>query len=162
MNLVHWERNLKEAMRRGFQVNLMCTFNVLCVTNFKSLLEKVLEWREEFGKDAIGFDTPYLKEPHHWMINILPESFNSYMDETLEFIDSHGDKFKPSEYEKFKRVTNFMRENPIDPLKIQKGRRDFYSFFNENDKRVGLNLLEVFPEYTEFYNYCKQVYENYG
>ncbi len=162
MNLIHWERNLKEAMRRGFQVNLMCTFNVLCVTNFKSLLEKVLEWREEFGKDAIGFDTPYLKEPHHWMINILPESFNSYMDETLEFINSHGDKFKPSEYEKFKRVTNFMKENPVDPLKIQKGRRDFYSFFTENDKRVGLNLLEVFPEYTEFYNYCKQVYENYG
>jgi hypothetical protein len=71
------------------------------------------------------------------------------------------DKFKAQEYEKFKRVTNYMKTNPVDPQKIKQGRRDFYSFFEENDKRLGLNLLEVFPEYTEFYEQCKQVYESY-
>jgi organic radical activating enzyme len=161
LKLDHWERNLKEAMRRGFRVSIMVTFNVLCVSNFKSLLEKVIEWREEFGHEAIGFDVPYLKEPPHWMINILPKEFISYMDETLEFIDSRMDLFKPSEYEKFKRVTNYMKENPVDPQKIKQGQRDFYSFFKENDKRVGLNLLEVFPEYEGFYNQCKEVYETY-
>jgi organic radical activating enzyme len=162
MNIEHWENNLREAMSRGFQVNLMCTFNVLCVTNFKSLLHKVIEWREEFGHHAIGFDTPYLKEPPHWMINILPESFLLYMDETLSFIDANMDKFSAREYEKFKRVRNYMKENPVDPLKIQQGRRDFYSFFTENDKRLGTNLLETFPEYTDFFNYCKEVHDNYG
>jgi hypothetical protein len=54
-----------------------------------------------------------------------------------------------------------MKTNPVDPQKIKQGRRDFYSFFEENDKRLGLNLLEVFPEYTEFYEQCKQVYESY-
>jgi len=161
LQLEHWERNLKEALRRGFEVSLMCTFNVLCVTNYKSLMHKMIEWREEFGMDAIRFDVPYLKEPPHWMINILPESFIPYMDDTLKFIDDNMDKFKPQEYEKFKRVTNYMKTNPVDPAKIHQGQRDFYSFFTENDKRLGTNLLETFPEYTEFYNYCKGVYESY-
>jgi organic radical activating enzyme len=161
MNLEHWEQNLKTAMSMGFEVNLMCTFNVLCVSNYKNLMHKMLEWRAEFGKNAISFDVPYLKEPPHWMINILPDTFLPYMDDTLKFIDDNKDNFQPQEYEKFKRVTQYMRTNPVDPKKIKQGQRDFYSFFKENDKRVGLNLLEVFPEYTEFYNYCKQVYENY-
>jgi organic radical activating enzyme len=161
LQLTHWERNLKKALSMGFEVSIMCTFNVLCVSNYKSLMHKMIEWREEFGKNAIRFDVPYLKEPPHWMINILPESFIPYMDDTLKFIDDNMDKFKAQEYEKFKRVTNYMKTNPVDPQKIKQGRRDFYSFFEENDKRLGLNLLEVFPEYTEFYEQCKQVYESY-
>jgi hypothetical protein len=26
---------------------------------------------------------------------------------------------------------------------------------------LGTDLLKTFPEYTEFYNLCKQIYENY-
>lgn len=161
LQLEHWERNLKEALRRGMRVNLMITFNVLCVTNFKSLLDKIIEWRKEFGRESIGFDTPYLKEPPHWMINILPAEFNKYMEDNLNFISDNSDMFSSGEYEKFKRVTNYMKENPIDPKKIEQGRRDFFVFFRENDKRVGLNLLEVFPEYSDFYNLCRETYINY-
>ena len=160
LNLEHWERNLKKALSMGFEVSLMCTFNVLCVTNYKSLMYKMKEWRAEFGYESIRFDVPYLKEPPHWMINILPESFMGYMYDTLDFIDGDPD-FRPDEYERFKRVTNYMKTNPVDPAKIRQGQRDFYVFFTENDKRLGTNLLETFPEYTEFYNYCKGVYESY-
>ena len=158
----HWERNMKEAVRQlDVPVNFMCTFNVLCVTNFRSLLEKIIEWRKELGKDKINFDTPYLKEPPHWMINILPPEFTRYMDENLKFIVDNQEWFSGVEYEKFKRVTDYMKENPVDTKKILQGQRDFYVFFTENDRRLGTDLLELFPEYTEFYNYCKEVYENY-
>ena len=144
----------------GFEVSLMCTFNVLCVSNYKNLMYKMKEWRSEFGYESIRFDVPYLKEPPHCMINILPESFMEYMYETLEFIDGDPD-FRPDEYERFKRVTNYMKTNPVDPVKIEQGRRDFYSFFTENDKRLGTSLLKTFPEYSDFYYHCKEVYENY-
>jgi hypothetical protein len=157
----HWERNMRAVLATGTTVNFMCTFNVLCVTNFKSLLEKIIEWRKEYGKEAIKFDTPYLKEPPHWMINILTDDFIPYMDNTLEFIKENSEWLSDLEYEKFKRVTNYMKENPVDQKKILQGRRDFYSFFTENDKRLGTNLLNTFPEYTEFYNLCKKIYENY-
>ncbi len=157
----HWERNMIEVAKAGATVNLMCTYNVLCVTNFKSLLEKVIEWREKLGFEAVAFDTPYLKEPPHWMINILPKHFLKYQEDTLKFIEDNQKWFTGVEYEKFKRVTDYMRENPVSEEKIRAGRRDFYSFFTENDKRLGTNLLKTFPEYTDFYSMCKEVYENY-
>ena len=76
----HWERNYKEALKRGWEANIMCTFNILCVATFTKFLEKVVEWRNEFGKTLVQFDTPYLKEPPHWMINILTEDFLELMD----------------------------------------------------------------------------------
>lgn len=157
----HWERNMIEIIKAGATVNLMCTYNVLCVTNFQKLLQKVIEWREKFGFESVSFDTPYLKEPPHWMINILTDDFIKHQESQLQFIIDNKKWFTDVEYEKMLRVTNYMKENPVSPEKIKAGRRDFYSFFTENDKRLGTNLLETFPEYKEFYELCKNVYENY-
>ncbi len=161
LNCTHWERNVKQVMDTGATVNLMCTFNVLSVTNFKKLLEKVIEWRKEKGFKSVAFDTPYLKEPPHWMIKILTPDFEKYMDENLKFIESNMEWFTGVEFEKFKRLTNYMKEHKLPEEKIMAGRRDFYVFFTENDRRLGTNLLKIFPEYKEFYNLCKSVYENY-
>jgi len=158
----HWERNMKEIIKAGATVNLMCTYNVLCVTNFYKLLEKVIEWRKEYGIESVSFDTPYLKEPPHWMINILTEDFISHQEKQLEFISDRKEWFTDVEYEKMLRVTNYMKENPVTEEKIRQGRRDFYSFFIENDRRLGTDLLKTFPEYREFYNLCKEVYKNYN
>lgn len=161
MDCAHWERNMKAVMKTGATINLMCTFNVLCVATFRKFLEKVIEWRKEFGKEAVSFDTPYLKEPPHWMIKILTPDFIPYMDANLQFIQDNPDYFTGVEYEKFKRVTNYMKEHELTPEHIRAGRRDFFSFFNENDNRLGTNLVELFPEYKDFYALCKQVYLNY-
>ena len=102
------------------------------------------------------------------MINILPESFNKYMDDNLEFIKNNFIKndnqtgFNEIEYEVFKRVVDYMRQNPVDPEKIKKGRRDFYVFFNETDKRNSTDFYTLFPEYHEFMELCKKEYLNYG
>jgi organic radical activating enzyme len=157
----HWERNMKEVIKIGSTVNLMCTYNVLCVTNFQQLLHKVIEWRKEYGMNSVAFDTPYLKEPPHWMINILTDDFIQYQEDTLKFIKDNQQWFTGLEYEKFLRVTDYMKEKTVDENKIRNGRRDFYSFFTENDRRLGTDLLKTFPEYTEFYNFCKNVYDNY-
>ena len=157
----HWERNMIEVIKAGATVNLMCTYNVLCVTNFQQLLEKVIEWREKFGFQSVSFDTPYLKEPPHWMINILTDDFIEHQERQLQFIVDNKKWFTDVEYEKMLRVTDYMKENPVSEEKIRAGRRDFYSFFTENDKRLKTNLLKTFPEYSEFYELCKKVYSEY-
>jgi hypothetical protein len=101
-----------------------------------------------------------LKDPPHWMINILPPEFMSYMDDTLKFMEDNAEWFELSEIVKFRRVHEYMKTNPVDQDKIRRGRRDFYVFFTENDKRLGTNLLELFPEYTDFYQLCKETYES--
>ena len=156
----HWERNMLEIVKMKKRVNFMCTFNVLCVTNFQSLLEKVVEWRKEYGADLFHLDIPYLKDPPHWMINILTTDFMPYMDRTLKYMEDNAEWFELSEIVKFKRVTEYMRTNPVDADKIRRGRRDFYVFFTENDRRLGTNMLELFPEYKDFYQLCKETYES--
>lgn len=159
----HWERNFKEALNRGWEVNIMCTFNVLCVSTFTNFLEKVVEWRKEYG-DKVRFDTPYLKEPPHWMITILTEDFLEDMNANLKFIKDRPNVFTGAEYEKMKRVTDYMTsqlQNNIASDKITQGRRDFYSFFKENDKRLGTDLIKVFPRYEQFYKLCEEVYLKY-
>jgi organic radical activating enzyme len=160
LNCEHWERNMLEFVKLGKRVNFMCTFNVLCVTNYKKLLEKVIEWRKQYGSHLIHLDIPYLKDPPHWMINILTPDFMVYMEDTLKFMEDNAEWFELSEIVKFRRVTEYMRTNPVDAGKIHRGRRDFYVFFTENDRRLGTNLLELFPEYTDFYQLCKETYES--
>jgi organic radical activating enzyme len=160
LDCAHWERNMLEIVKMKKRVNFMCTFNVLCVTNFQSLLEKVVEWRKEYGADLFHLDIPYLKDPPHWMINILTPDFMPYIDRTLKYMEDNAEWFELSEIVKFKRVTEYMRTNPVDADKIRRGRRDFYVFFTENDRRLGTNMLELFPEYKDFYQLCKETYES--
>jgi organic radical activating enzyme len=161
LNCEHWERNMLKVVEVGKKIHFMCTFNVLCVTNYKQLLEKVIEWRKIYGFDAFHLDIPYLKDPPHWMINILTPNFMVYMDDTVKFMEDNTEWFQQSEIVKFKRVTEYMRKNPVDPERIRRGRRDFYVFFTENDRRLGTDLLETFPEYKDFYLLCKDTYESY-
>ena len=157
----HWERNFIEAIKRGYKVNIMCTFNVLCVATFQNFLHKIIDWRKQYGKESLAFDTPYLKEPPHWMLNILPDDFKKYMDGHLQFMLDNAKWFESVEIAKMERVRDYMYQNPVSAQKIKQGQRDFYSFFKENDKRLGTDLLKTFPMYKEFYEYCKGIYETY-
>jgi hypothetical protein len=153
-------------------INLMITFNALTVTTFKSLLEKILEWRKKYegiiiptskSKRTIRFDTPYLKEPLHYDMNILPkEEFMPYMTECLSFIfenvdDDDPTMFQTVEFEKFRRVHDYMKTTIYDEEKLNQGRKDFYNWFNEYDRRRDTNFLETFPEYENFYNRCSRL-----
>jgi organic radical activating enzyme len=154
-----WESNVRKILDAGSTVSLMCTYNVLCVTNFNKLLDKIIDLRKDYGIHKVQFDAPYLKTPWFWMMNILTEDFLPYMSSTLQYIKDRPEWFSEFEYEKFKRVVDYMKANTVSDHIIQQGRRDFYSFFTENDMRLGTNLLKTFPEYTEFYQLCKVVYD---
>jgi len=173
LDLELWEKNLDTYARTArTPITLMVTFNALTVTTFKSLLEKILEWRKKYegiiipnggefdtGR-TIRFDTPYLKEPLHYDMNILPKpEFMPYMTECLAFIfenvdDDDPTMFQTMEYEKFRRVHDYMQNTLYSDEKLEEGWTDFYNWFNEYDRRRGTNFLETFPEYEDFYNWC--------
>lgn len=171
MNLELWEKNLELYVTETHSpVTLMITFNILSVTSFKELLKKILEWRKKWSHlvydnspydRKIRFDTPYLKEPLQYDMNILPkEEFMPYMDEALQFMKDNVDekdvtKFSELEYEKFRRVVDYMRTAKYRDDVILEGRNDFWNWFDEYDRRRGTNFLETFPEYKNFYEMCK-------
>lgn len=174
LNLKLFQKNMDiYAEETKCPINLMITFNALAVTTFKSLLEQILVWRERYhdiiiptethAQRRIRFDTPYLKEPLHYDMNILPKSeFMPYMTECLEFMkenldDNDPKKFQQLEYEKFRRVHDYMAKTRYPKEKLDEGRKDFFNWFNEYDRRRNCNFLETFPEYEDFYNRCGRI-----
>lgn len=168
LDLTVWEQNFHTYLTKTKNpVTFMITFNILAVTSFKSLLEKMLEWRRQYGwydhlnEHRIRFDTPYLKEPLQYDMNILPkEEFMPYMHEALDYIKQNvnnaaSDMFTDLEYEKFRRVVDYMETTHYSNDKLKEGRTDFHRWFTEFDHRRGTNFLETFPEYKKFYLDCK-------
>lgn len=174
LNLEIWEKN-QDIYLRGVKSHIthMCTFNVLSVTSFKLFLEKILEWRKTYDDvipNTIGshelvrkirFDTPHLKEPLQYDMNILPkEDFLPYFDECLQFIENNLDdndttKFDQLEYERFRRVRDYFATTEYSDDKLIEGRIDFYNWFNEYDLRRDTDFLETFPEMEDFYRLCE-------
>jgi hypothetical protein len=170
LDLAVWEENFHTYVRKSESpITFMITFNIFSVTSFKSLLEKFLEWRKIYGwneekkQHIIRFDTPYLRDPIQYDMNILPkEEFMPYMYDSLQFMkdnldDNRADAFSTMEYEKFKRVVDYMAETNYSEEKLIEGRRDFYNWFNELDDRRETDMLSVFPEMMNFYRLCQEV-----
>lgn len=168
LDLAVWEQNLDTYLTKTkLPVTFMMTFNILTVTNFQSLLEKVLEWRERYnGIDQnkwqrIRFDTPFLKEPLQYDMNLLPkEEFMPYMENHLDFIlanldDKNRSKFSELEYEKFKRVVKYMETTIYTQERLLEGKRDFFNWFTEYDARRGTDFIKTFPELAGFYISCQ-------
>jgi hypothetical protein len=172
LDLELWETNFHTYLTQtDSPITFMVTFNLFCVTSFTGLLEKFLEWRTLYGwyddkpndKHRVRFDTPYLRDPLQYDMNILPkEEYMPYMYDSLKFMednvdDERSDKFTTLEYEKFKRVVDYMQETVYTDEKLIEGRRDFYNWFNELDDRREADFLSVFPEMMDFYKLCQTV-----
>jgi hypothetical protein len=166
LDLALWERNFHAYLSGTTSpITFMITFNILSVTTFKTLLQKILEWRsiyryKNITERRIRFDTPYLKEPLQYDINILPKKeFLPYMNESIDFIKANVDdedntKFTREEYEKFRRVVDYMTNTEYVPEKVTEGRQDFYNYFKTLDLRRGTDFKSVFPEMKKFYRQC--------
>jgi hypothetical protein len=168
LDLTVWEKNLDTYLTKtNLPVIFMITFNILTVTNFQRLLEKILEWRVRYNGvnqtrwQRIQFDTPFLKEPLQYDMNLLPkDEFMPYMTSHLDFIlanldDKNRSKFNDLEYEKFLRVVKYMESSIYTPEKLIEGKRDFYNWFTEYDRRRGTDFAKTFPELNMFYTICK-------
>jgi hypothetical protein len=170
LDLTIWEKNLDIYLTKTkLPITFMCTFNILTVTNFQKLLEKILEWRVKYnGFDQnkwqrIRFDTPFLKEPLQYDMNILPkDEFMPYMKSHLDFIlanldDKNRSKFSELEYEKFLRVVKYMETTIYSQERLLEGKCDFFNWFTEYDRRRGTNFLETFPKLKDFYYNCGDI-----
>jgi hypothetical protein len=172
LDLSIWEQNLDTYMTVSGQiVSFMITFNALSVPNFQSLLVKLLEWRVRYAPSDdpspkirnVRFDTPYLREPLQYDINILPkDQFMPYMLEALAFMEAHENDdnkqaFGSLEVDKFRRVVKYMQSTEYNTDKLLEGRRDFHAWFTEYDRRRGTDFRQTFPELVAFYQACGQL-----
>ena len=153
--LANCQRYLSEVPSGKFSI--MSTYNALSVSSYMNFLKDVLKLKLEFSNRhrSVGIDVPYLDHPKWMNVGILPMSYQSMLEEQIEFVKSNhadGKGFQVWEYNKLERIMFLFSPNP--DITHQ---RDFYQFFNEHDARRATDFLATFPEMADFWHYCKSL-----
>ena len=119
LNLELFETNLKLIMQKlghhhvddfsGIQI--MNTFNIMCVTSYVEFLKKIDEWRRELqhGKEypKVMFDIPHCTEPNHWTLVGLPDRYDEYFDLVTGYFEKNKWKSNWQKYPKDQHDDNY-------------------------------------------------------
>ena len=149
----------------NLKITFMCTYNALSVSSFTDFLREIYNRRLELPWDInhpqLQVSTPYLRNPAFLTIKILDKSFRQHIEDTINFMEEYKAGtgiagFNNDERIMFKRILSWFDVAPkAEELKIN--RQDFAKYVDEYDRRKGINFLKTFPEYTDFYNMCKDL-----
>ena len=147
MDVKSFETNLQDVLDAGIPVIIMATFGVMSINTYKTLLEKVKEWKT-IG-DIIIDPTP-LYHPAQFDIKMLNNKFKPFFDEISEFMESNKTIFSQLEHDKWQMVQSYWENNKqfvkddIDDL------RTFIKTYEERDTWLPDRFENLFPEINEW------------
>lgn len=147
-------------------LTFIITMNNLSLLGLQRILQDILELRKLYSTEyqRIWFDTPVLRTPSWQSLQILPEVYSDILENVIKWMKLHQlvegedryDGFKDYEIQRMERDLAWMRKGKkLSKDYVKEQRADFYRFFNEYDKRRGLDFLETFPQMKEFWQECK-------
>jgi organic radical activating enzyme len=150
------ERLLDSGQFRG--IHVMCTINALCLSTLDQLLECIMNWKIEYGREAISFTLNILRFPSFQSPLVLPDAQRTVYRQRLvtwlehwvdsEFIHEH-------EINHTQRLIDYLdvvKTPHSDAFEMPKLLNDFKQFYQQYDQRRGKNFTETFPELKEWYN----------
>jgi organic radical activating enzyme len=150
------ERLLDSGQFRG--IHVMCTINALCLTTLDQLLETMLQWKTEYGKDAVSFTLNILRFPSFQSPLILPDDIRTeYMLLLRDWLlNNCGSEFlHEHEINHLQRLIDYLdlvktpHSEAFDRPKLL---NDFKQFHTQYDQRRGKNFTATFSELKEWYN----------
>ncbi len=156
---------------KNSQLVFMSTYNAFSVINYHKFLEQVTElknkYRNQHGHTRVLLDTPYLKDPNFLSCYVLTDKYWGYVRKDLAYLK---EQMKPGkdgifiyyehEVAKFERILNWL-ESLEENKHRDDVRRALYSFICEYEKRKDIKFQDYCPEYMDFYELCKDKYEEY-
>jgi organic radical activating enzyme len=159
-------------------ITFINTFNLLSVPKIREYMEYILELRKRYDREGQGvkkipiydpynthpdfevwprqrvwFDIPLLRYPDWLSIDLLPASYDKYLEDTIEFMEANYDTddsfggFYDFEVDKLKRNLEWMRENRKNITDKKTRTKNLQMFLKQMDNRRGTNFNKVFPEF---------------
>jgi organic radical activating enzyme len=155
-----WANNVERLLNSGqFRgIHVMCTINALCLSSLDQLLECIMNWKLEYGRDAISFTLNILRFPSFQSPLVLPDNLRTEYKQRLvdwlacwcdsEFIHEH-------EVNHTQRLIDYLdvvKTPHSDAFDRTKLLNDFRQFYSQYDQRRSKDFGQAFPELTEWYN----------
>jgi len=150
------ERLLGSKQFRG--IHVMCTINALCLDSLDQLLECIVKWKLEYGRDAISFTLNILRFPSFQSPLVLPDSLRTqYRDQLAGFMVRHKgySYLHEHEWNHLQRLVDYLdvvKTPHSDAFEMPKLLNDFKQFFSQYDSRRSKDFGQAFPKLKEWYN----------
>ena len=181
LNYEQMQTNVVEFLENtdNTAVTFINTYNALSVPKTKEFLEYVLSLRNKFSQSNQGikyipiydpynthkdyeihprqrvwFDIPLLRNPEWQNVQLLPESFDHYIEEAIDFMKQNMDTsnfvgFYDFEVAKLERNLAVLREKRFTGDDAKFHRANMIKFFKQYDERKGTDFTKVFPEFKD-------------
>lgn len=150
------ERLLSSGQFRG--IHVMCTINALCLDSLDQLLECILQWKTEYGRDAISFTLNILRFPSFQSPLVLPDAVRTeYMLELQAWLDANktNEFLHEHELNHLARLIDYLdvvKTPHSDAFDLPQLLNDFKQFFTQYDSRRGKDFGAAFPALAPWYN----------
>ena len=150
------ERLLDSGQFRG--IHIMCTINALCLSTLDSLLDCMLNWKREYGRDAVSFTLNILRFPSFQSPLVLPDYLKTHHKNTLEtWLSNECDSEFLHEHEinHLQRLIDYLdvvKTPHSEAFEMPKLLNDFKQFYTQYDQRRGKDFGAAFPELKEWYD----------
>ena len=156
-----WANNVELLLDSGkFRgIHVMCTINALCLDSLDSFLEMIMNWKREYGVDAINFSLNILRFPSFQSLTVLPLGMRRrYSNKLTDFAMRYRDSsygMHEFEWNQLSRLVSYIDEveqahsEAAAQLILQK---DFKNFYTQYDQRRGKNFASTFPALADWYN----------
>ena len=154
-----WFNNVEKLLQsqkfRGLHV--MCTVNLLCLDSLDEFLDVVMNWKLEYGRDAINFSLNILRFPSFQSLTVLPDNmrdiyYNRLNDFAAQYIQLN--LMHEFEFNQLTRLIDYVdvvqkpHEEAMSQTILQ---RDFKNFYMQYDTRRGKDFCATFPDLAEWY-----------
>jgi organic radical activating enzyme len=150
------ERLLSSGQFRG--IHVMCTINALCLSTLDQLLECIVNWKLEYGREAISFTLNILRFPSFQSPLILPDSLRTqYRDQLAQFMVNHkGSSYlHEHEWNHLSRLIDYLdvvKTPHSEAFDLPRLHNDFKQFHEQYDQRRGKDFGATFPDLKEWYD----------
>jgi organic radical activating enzyme len=150
------ERLLDSGQFRG--IHVMATINALCLSTLDQLLECIMNWKMEYGRDAISFTLNILRFPSFQSPLVLPDAQRRVYRQRLETWLAHwvdSEFIHEHEVNHTQRLIDYLDvvETPhSEAFDRPRLLNDFKQFYTQYDQRRGKDFGVAFPELKEWYD----------
>jgi len=160
LNFDDWANNVERLLSSGkFRgLHVMCTVNALCLDSLDQMLECILNWKIEYGKDSVNLSLNILRFPSFQSSLVFPDTIRTeYKNKLQQWHTANVNSEFIHEYElnQLQRLIDY-----LDVVKTPHAgaaeqsvlQRDFKQFYVQYDQRRHKNFTHTFPALADWYN----------
>ena len=155
-----WIHNVNRLLssKQFRSIHVMCTINALCLDSLDQLLECIVKWKLEYGRDAISFTLNILRFPSFQSPLVLPDDIRTrYRDQLATFMVRHKgySYLHEHEWNHVQRLVDYLdvvKTPHSDAFDRPKLLNDFRQFYTQYDQRRSKDFHTAFPQLKEWYN----------